>query len=49
MNWCKRHKDRNWDNVMFSDEWTFNLKAPEGIKISDEKWTVCGAKDQVYS
>ena len=20
MNWCKRHKDRNWDNVMFSDE-----------------------------
>ena len=20
MIWCKRHKDRNWDDVMFSDE-----------------------------
>ena len=29
MNWCKRHKDRNWDNVMFSDEWTFYLKLQE--------------------
>ena len=31
MNWCKRHKDRNWDDVMFSDEWTFYLKAPGGM------------------
>ena len=20
VNWCKRHKDRNWDDVMYSDE-----------------------------
>ena len=38
----KTHKDRNWDNVMFSDEWTFYLKAPGGmrcvIKINNMWW-----------
>ena len=32
MNWYKCHKERNWDIVMFSDEWTFYLKAPGGMR-----------------
>ena len=32
MNWCKRHKDRNWDDIMFSDKWTVYLKAPGGMR-----------------
>ena len=37
MNWCIHHKDRNWDNVIFSDEWTFYLKAPGRW---DEWWKI---------
>ena len=42
MNWCKRHKDRNCDDVMFSDEWTFYLKAPGGMRwvIKKEQYVV---------
>ena len=29
MNWCKRHKVGNWDDLIFSDEWTFYLKLQE--------------------
>ena len=32
MNWCKLHKDRNWEDVMFSDKWTFYLKATGGMR-----------------
>ena len=32
MNWCKRQKIRNCDDVMFSDEWTFYLKASGGMR-----------------
>ena len=49
MNWYKRHKDRNRDEVIFPDEWTFYLKAPRGIRWVMKKWTICDAKDQVYS
>ena len=33
MNWYKRHKDKNWDDVKFSDKWTFYLKAPGGMRL----------------
>ena len=32
MNWHKRHKDKNWDDIIFSDEWTFYLKAHGGMR-----------------
>ena len=32
MNWYKCHKDKNWDDVKFSDKWTFYLKAPGGMR-----------------
>ena len=33
MNWCKCHKNKDWDDVMFSNEWTFYLKTPGGMKL----------------
>ena len=32
INWCKCHKDWNWDDAMFSDEWKIYLKAPGGMR-----------------
>ena len=42
MNWCKRDKDRNWDNVMFSNDWTFYLKASGGMRwvMKNEQYVV---------
>ena len=38
MNWCKCHKDRNWDYIMFSAEWTFYLKkTPEEMRSLKKK------------
>ena len=48
MNWCKSKKDRNNYNIMFSDEWIFNLKVSAGVSWW-WKWALCSVKDQVYS
>ena len=44
--WCKRHKDKNWDDVMFSDEWIFYLKVPGGLRwvMKNEQYVVSRAK-----
>ena len=37
MNWCKRYKYSNWDEVMLSDGSTFYLKAPAEM---DSWWKI---------
>ena len=46
MNWCKRHKDRNWDDVMLSDKWTFYFKAPAEMiwMMKNEQYVVSRTK-----
>ena len=46
MYWFKRHKDRNLEYVMYSDESTFYLKAPGGIRwtIKNEQYVVSRTK-----
>ena len=49
MNWWKRYKDRNWYDVMYSDEWTLKFKSSRRNEIDDERLIVCGTKEEVYS
>ena len=30
LNWWARHKNQEWDKIIFTDKWTFYLEAPKG-------------------
>ena len=48
MNWCKSQKDRNWEDVMFSDKWILYLKVQGGIRWMMKINSIC-TKGQIYS
>jgi hypothetical protein len=43
--WAKKHQNRNWRHVMFTDRKRFEFKYP-GVKISQCRWVVKGVRHE---